>query len=884
MPPRPRGPSAWILTSISLLVPAADRDRWLEEWRSELAALQRRGSGPSPLLFALGAIPHSLWERKEWAVTVLLQDVRFAMRVLVRSPAFTSLALLTVALGVGASTTIFTLVNATLLRPPDGIRDPGRVVQIGRQNEGGFDNLAYPHLRAFDRQVGALAGVAAYSAESLLVGRGAETQVLTGALVSGNYFTVLGVTPADGRLLSTADALPGAADPVAVVSARLAAERFGGGAAAVGADLYVNGRDYTVIGVADPAFRGTDVTTPATDVWIPLSLAAAILGDSYADFDQPGLSWLWAVGRLRDDATLAQARTQVQAVYERSYEQAWGEKPDRGTEVVSGPGLRPDEREFLRTLTSLLFAVVAVVLLVASANLGNLMLARATVRIRELGVRVALGASRARLVRQMVTESLLVALAGGLLAVLATVWTAGLLPAFLPWSLGVGFDPDLRVLGFGLLCAALAGTVFGLVPALRVSRRDVTDALKEGARQVSGGGHLLRRGLVIGQLALSFLLLACAGLLVQSLLQSRNADPGYRTRDVLVASLNLDLAGYDEAEGRQLRQLLAERAAALPGVERAALGSNVPFGGWSRESMMLPEPPVDGPPFVQLDSTVVGRGYFETLGIPVLRGTAFPADGPQPAADELVLSESAARLLFPDGDALGAVLRQPVPPDAPGGEPGMTSIRIVGVVADVHNRSLRQQPAPSMYKPAAARYSGRTALFLRAAGSPEALTRSLRALVADLDPDLALLSVDTLHARMGRSLTDTLLVGRLAGAFGLLAVLLAAVGLYGVVAYLTSRRVHEVGIRMALGAGRASVLGLVVRQGLVLGVVGIAVGVALAIPVTGALRSLLYGVSPRDPVVLAASALLLLGIAALASALPARRATRVDPASALRES
>lgn len=877
---------AWLarrlLRAVALLVPDADRRRWLQEWDGELAALRsrRRAGGPrhpSTFAFLIGAIPHSLWERKEWTMTVLLQDVRYAVRVLLRAPGFSLMAVATVALGVGAGTTIFSLVNATLLRPPGGLAAPERLVQIGRDRASGFDVLGWPFSAAFE-DAGRMARVAAYSRDSFVVGRGADTQVLAGEVVSGRYFEVLGVRAAAGRLLQPADDVIGGAAPVVVLSGRLWRERFAADPAAVGQDLHVNGRELRIVGVADPAFRGPDVLGSVPDVWVPLALAPAVLGSQYQGYDRPGFSWLQVVARLSEGTTVEQARAELSAIYATRYQEAWGEPPDEPLGVVAGLGLRPDERPVVSQLMGTLLVVAAVVMLVASANLGNLMLARGSTRIRELGIRAALGAGRARIVRQLVTESALLAVAGGVVALAVTVWTSRLLPLFLPVRVAPDFAPDRTVLAFGLAASLAVGVLFGLLPAVRIAGGgDLQAALREGSSQAGRGGLWLRRALVIGQLALSFLLLVSAGLLVQSVRNAQDADPGYNTRDVLTVILDLDLAGYAEPEGRAFVRQLQERVAALPGVTAAAMGSNVPFGGWSRWGIPWPEGaarPPGSEDYVQLDSAVVSGSYFEALQIPVLAGEvalAEAAAGP-PA---VIVSESAARLLFPQRDPVGALLPR-------GDDPEDEVLTVIGVVADVHNRDLRSPPRPSIYVPAAQRYSGRLNLFVRTAGAPQAVAPAVRDAILDLDPNMGILSVRTLQERMGASLAETLTVSRTASAFGLLALALAGVGLYGVIAYLTARRSHEVGVRVALGARAGDVVALVLRQGAALAAVGLAVGLALSLLAGGLLASLLYGLSPRDPALMAASSVVLLLVALVATAIPALRATRTDPLTALR--
>ena len=868
---------------MSFIVPRHARRGWLDEWRAELWILDHQSAGsprtPSPLLLGLGALTHSLWQRKEWTMSLITQDVRAALRALRRNPGFTALALFTMALGIGANTTIFSMANATLLRSPGGIDDPGRIVQIGRDRaDEGFDSMAYPFFRDFQQQAGGLEALAAYSREVLQVGRGSELAVRIGQLVSGEYFPLLGVRAEAGRLLGPADDRTLSAHPVAVISHALWVGGYGADPDVIGRTVAINGTDFEIVGVAERGFQGTEVVGPSTEVWIPLMMLVEVLGDSYANYNDYGFSWLWLVGRLADDTAPEALRAELDSIYGRGYVNRYAEQPDHGIGVVPGVGLRPEDRSAVARLMVALMAVVAVVLAVACANLANLLLARGIGRSQELGIRTALGASRARLVRELLTESVVLALGGGLLALLITYWTTGLIPRLLPISMGVSFRPDLTVFAFALAMSLAAGVLFGLVPALRSSRANLVETLKEASPLAGRHAGWLRGGLVAGQLALSFMLLAITGLLVQSLLRASAAQPGYNTRDVLTMSVSLETAGYERGPAEQFFEELVTRAAALPGVHSAAWASNLPFAGWSRRSVTFPEHRADlERQFVEIDTTNVGARWFETLQIPLLAGETFsPANSGPEMPMVVVVSQSAAETFWPGQDPVGELL--PLTEDrAP-----ERSMRVIGVVADVQVRSLREPPRASIYLPASQHFDGTRTLYLRTAGDPGALTRPLQGLLRELDADLGVRQMGVLHDRMSTSLRDTLTVARLGGIFGLLAVALAAIGLYGVVSYVASSRTHEVGVRMALGARAASVLGLFARQTVMLTAAGIMLGSLLTLAAGGAVASFLYGVSPRDPATLTLIGAGVLLIAVLASARPALRASRLDPVTALR--
>lgn len=876
-----------MLSAISFLVPAVDRRRWHEEWTAELVCLDRaRRSGtaaglPNPVRMALGALPHSLWERKEWTVAVLLQDVRFAIRVLRHNPAFTALAVLTLALGIGANTTIFSMTNATLLRAPDAIRAPGSVVQIGRDRpDQGFDSLAYPYYRLFRDNAGALSGVAAWTPEAAFMGRDGEMTSVNAQLVTGEYFDVLGLDPALGRLLSPADDRESGPQPVAVVAHAAWERLFGSDENLIGEEIRLNGRPYTVIGVAPDGFGGTDVLGSATDVWVPMTMSGQLLGAQY-DFDkinQPGLSWLWFVGRLDDEATAEAARAELDALYRNQFEQNWGEQPNHSIGVLQGVGLRPDERAQLSSILAILSVVVGVVLLVACGNLANLLLARGMARSRELGVRAALGASRTRIVRQLLTESVLLASGGGVLAIVLTLGTARVLPLLLPVNVAVSFRPDLRVFGFATAVSLLAGVLFGIVPALRASQIDIGERLKDGSAGAGKRGGWLRNGLVVGQLALSFALLAVTALLVRSMWAAQSAEPGYATRSISTLTFSTGLSGLDENDSQLLYERLARETAALPGVESAALASNLPFAGWSRRSVYWPEPrPEAERPFVELDWTKVTTGFHETIELPLVEGETFTALNSGPGMDRVViLSESAARLLFGDHTPLGRMV-----PTEETRDPER-SLRVIGVVADAQMRSLQRAPSPSAYTPVAQGFSTRMTIYARSELVAD-VAAPMRQVLASAAPEIGVLAQGTLHDRMGRSLRNTIMVARLAALFGGLAALLAAMGLYGVIAFVVSSRRREVGVRMALGAQRHAVLALFVRQAAVLAVVGVIIGAALTAALSGAIANLLYGIGTGEPMTLLAIGIAVVLLAVVAAFAPAYRAARVAPVTALRQ-
>ena len=812
-------------------------------------------------------------------MSVLLQDVRFAARALAWTPGFTLLAVLTMALGIGVNTTIFSMANATLWHAPDGIGEPDLVVQIGRdRDEEGFDNLSFPHYWDLRESAQSLQSVAAFAGRSMVLGKSDAIEVVNGQLVTEDFFTVLGTKMAQGRDFAGTDATR-APEHVVVISDQLWTQRFGRSADTLGSNLRINGSDYQIVGIAEPGFRGTDVLHAASDVFVPLGLAGLVLGPDYAEFNEPGFSWLWVVARRFPDVAPEALRAELDAIYQSAYFDAWGERANHSLGVDFKVGIRPAERSAVAQILFLLQLVVVAVLVVACANLASMLLARGMSRSQELAVRSALGAGKLRIVRQVLTESVLIACAGGVVAALLTIWTTGAIPALLPMAVGYDFRPDLRVFAFAMALSVVAGVVFGLAPALRASRDDIVDTLKDGSPLAGRRAGFTRSGLVVGQLALSFALLAATGLLLRSTMQAQNADPGFNTANVMTVSLNLDRAGYDPVRGGLFLDELAQRAAALPGVDAAGIGSGVPFTGWSRRSVPWPTPrPQMSQPFTQVDTATVDASYFEALGMSILEGEGFaPANSGADMAPVVLLSRSAAELLWPGERAIDRLLA--LDPESDLSE----SLRVIGIVADVQNRSLRESPRPSMYVPRSQTYAGGSSLFVRAQGDVNTLSAPLRDLIADLDPELGIFSTGTLRERIGRSLADTVLMGRLVGISGALALALAAIGLYGTVSFVASSRSREVGIRMALGAQRSSVVGLFGGEAAKLALIGIGLGMLLMLATEGLLRSLLLNVSGRDPLTLGATALSLMLIGLLAAAGPTLRATRVDPAHALRD-
>lgn len=859
----------------SLLVPRSRRNEWLEEWEAELAALeeaQRAGAAglPSRTAFAAGSLPHGIWMRAEgWTMESVLQDLKYAARVSRRAPGFTLVAALTLALGIGANAAIFSLVNGLVLRPPAGVDQPDRLVQVARSYETDprWDNVSYPALEMIREEARSLSGVEGYSPASFILGEGVETEQVVGQYVTGGYFDLLGVTPYQGRLIQPSDHVEPGGHPVVVLSHALWARRFGADPEVVGRSVQIGARPYQVIGVTPPGFQGVESIGTPPGVFIPLIQNPGYRGELL--FDLWGASWIYPVGRLAEGVTFDEARASMSVVSARLRNAA---AVNEGIEILlaEGVGLDPRDRQEARRLSGILAMIVVVVLLLTCTNVANLFLARATGRTTEVGVRKALGAGRGRLARQLVTESTLIAALATLLAVPVVVVAGDLLPALFPYSLSVSVDADLRVYAFLGVVGLATGLLFGAAPAWVASKGDVGQALRDGAGTGSASRSRLRDGLVVVQLALSLGLVAGAALLGRSVMNARSADAGFDAEGVVAAVVDLSATGrYDQGEGMRLFRNVLEGARSLPGVRVATLANQMPLlGGHSRASAR-PEGREDVT--FEAEYVVVGPRYFETLGIPVIRGRALGGldDEPEPV---VVVNEALASMFWPGEEAVGQTL-----------EAQAGTWRVVGVVGDVQMRSLRSAPNPAVYYPMAQAYSPYMILHLATEPGSGVGADDARRVVAASDPELPVPTVVDLGSAASASMGETRTIGYLVGLFAALALALAVVGLYGLVSYSAAQRVREIGIRIALGAEPSALVRLILRRGMGVALAGIVLGFLVAMGLGAALSGLLFGVSRTDPAALAGAATFLLAAACVAAWIPARRASRVDAAVSLRD-
>ncbi|MEM1180622.1 MAG: ABC transporter permease [Acidobacteriota bacterium] len=816
------------------------------------------------------------------------KDIRFAFRMLGKSPLVTAAALLSLAIGIGANTTIFSLINAVLLRSLP-VQDPAGLVAVYTteeiQRSGRYMPVSRPNSISIREGGGSVFSDVAsvtFGGVGLATGEGEATPAGL-QLVTSNYFQTLGVEPALGRFftdLGRDDEL--GSEPVAVLSHRFFTERFGGDASIIGTSVRLNRQTVDIIGVAPEGFNGTFVLG-GTDLWAPVSMRAVLLTGTMKEVvDDRRALVTFTFARLRDGATLEQATSKLEALGAGLREQFPVDNKDRSFTAVpmSIAAIGPNQQALYERTGGLLLAVVGLVLLIACGNVANLLLGRAAGRRREMAVRLALGASRRRLMRQLLCESLVLASLAGGLGVVFALWARralwSLRPPFLQAvELDMSFDP--RVLIFTAAVALGTGVLFGLAPAIRGTRPGLIEGLSRSSDAAEGLGRLwsARNLLLAGQVALSAVALVGAGLFVRSLGAALEVDLGYESEGLVSVDLNLGQAGYDADRGRLFYDQILERVRQMPGVKSASLTTIMPLsaGGFWRTVIVEGRGEDEGNHRMLVPVNTAASGLLETLGVELLAGRDFNATDRSESVAVALINQAMAEKFWPGDDPMGArfhfigqdVMRE-----------------VVGIVADTKHQSVGEAPQPQVYVPRQQNYQPFMSLAMRTEGDPQALLGAVRGEVRGLDRELPITNEQTGEALVHFGLWPARMGAALLGVLGAVALLLAAIGIYGVMAYTVSQRDREISIRMALGADRGSVLRLVLRQGMTVVGLGLVLGLGLAFVAARGLGDLLYGVSPTDPATLAVTAGILVAVSLVANVIPARRATGVDPSRGLR--
>jgi predicted permease len=813
------------------------------------------------------------------------RDLRHAGRLLRRNPVFTITAALSLAIGIGANTTIFTVANALLLQPPAGVFEFHRLVDIGSSPvPGGFGPTSYPNYLDIHARATTLDGVYAYSrfpqAVSLDAGRDTAIENVFASVVSVNYFAVLGARPAAGRLFGTADSDRPGASPVAVLSHRFWSRRFNTDPAVIGRTLRLNGQPFTVVGVASEGFHGTGVR--ALDVWVPMTLMSAVTSRGAATLTDRAANWLLTGGRLKPGVSVSEAAAEIDAIgrtLEREYpeqnrETRWRLLPASPVPGNAGP---------MVAFVALLMVIVSFVLIIACTNVAGVLLARASARRQEMALRLAIGAGRARLVRQLLAETVLLFALGGatglLLANVATSAMVSLLPA-LPFPVDLTLTLDRRVIGYTAGLSLGAALLSGLASALHASKA----ALVAGLRNDTGmaGRWRLRHAFVIGQIACSIVLIVGAGLFTRALVRAARIDPGFDSHGIELASVDLAQAGYSKTTGPRFARELIDRVRALTDVQAATIAATVP-GGFEvrREALMVPGVTPPNGRFFVVDWNVVEPGYFATLRVPLAAGRDFTIadrDGTQPVA---IVTESAARQFWPGQDAVGKYVLQPTA--SPQGPTDPTrALLVIGVARDVQSSSLLDGVSGAcVYVPLQQQYVSNLTIVARTR-SGERIADRLRVLLMSMSPSLPIMTAQTLEDSVALGLMPQRVIASVSGILGIVGLLLAGIGIYGATAYAVTRRTREIGIRIALGAQRGNITSMVLREGLSSTLIGSAIGLIVAAAISRVLASFLFGIAPLDAVTFTTTTVLFVAVGLAACYVPVRRATRIDPTQALR--
>jgi putative ABC transport system permease protein len=813
------------------------------------------------------------------------QDIRYGARMLAKNPGVTLVAVITLALGIGANAAIFSGVSAFIFRPLP-VPEPERLVRLAEvvDESGTGDELSYPDYVDYRDQNTVLEGICAQSIVQAALNAENQNDVIWGQVVSGNFFDVLGIRPIIGRSFLPEEDKTLGTHAVVVLSHGLWQRRLNSDPNIVGKKIQLNGRSYDVIGVAPESFKGTNYGL-SLDFWVPMMMveeldrAPKLLSDRDSH-------WMPVIGRLKPGTSLEQASAELSAIAAR-LNQSYPNERASSTRVIARTELEGrfgDASPVIKGASAIAMAIVSLVLLIACANVANLLLARAAARRREIGIRLALGASRWRLIRQLLTESLMLSVLGGIFGLVLAYWVTGIMQSFvpvLPYNIVEDFfSLDRRALIFTLIVSLATGIIFGLTPAWHASNPDVVPVLKgdsQSAHQGKTRRLTLRNALVVAQVALSLVVLVCGGLLIKSFRNAQSMDPGFSSKEMLLVSLNPQLVGYDDKQAKNFFQQIVERAASLPGVEAASATRLLPLSDSSNSSgpiLKEGESLARGSAGRTIMNTVISPGYFQTLQIPILEGRDFDSRDREGGQRVVIINQTMAQMIWPGESAVGKRMFVGVGSRDP--------IEVVGVVKTGKYRALAEDPKPYYYSPMAQRGASEMTLVMRTSGDPHNLVSAIRTQVQSIDSRIPLIAIKTMQDHLTWALWAPKLGASFSLAFGVVALLLSAIGLYSVMAYVVSQRTREIGIRMALGARRAEVLKLITSQGMKLAGIGVVIGLALALAVSRTLSAILIGISPYDVLPFLVVPVLLGLVALIACLLPARRATKVDPLVALR--
>jgi macrolide transport system ATP-binding/permease protein len=811
------------------------------------------------------------WLEESW------QDVRFGLRMLRKRPGFTLIAVLTLALGIGANTAIFSLVNAALLRPLP-IAQPERFVALSNTVTGRlFPTFSYPNYKDIQARTDVFSGLIAYRFVPLSLSHDGINERLWGYAVTGNYFEVLGLRATLGRLISLEDDRTRGAHPVTVISHQCWQARFGGNPSVIGKEVIVNGRNYSIIGVAPPGFIGTEIIA-APEMWFPMMMQAQLeMGNDW--LDKRGVENIFVQGNLKPDVSGEQAQAALDAVAAQLAREFPDDNEGRRV-LVTQPGfMNGSMRTPVLGFASVLMVVVGLVLLLACANLANLLLARATERRREMAVRLAMGAGRFRLIRQLLIESILLACGGGTLGCLLAWWLTGLTARYKPpidAPANFALQLDQRVLLFAFLLSLVTGVAFGLLPALQATKTNLVSALKDDASFSTYRSSWLKNGLIALQVALSLVLLIGGGLMVRALQQAETIPLGFVPQNAISVSFDLRLQGYEAAQGREAEKRLLENVRALPGVKAAGIADIVPVDLHISSSPIF----IEGQSLERTVSTPralsnrVSPGYFAAMQTRIVQGREFTEQDNEQSPRVVIVNETFARRFWPRESALHKRFRR--------GSANAPLLEIIGVAQDGKYAGLNEEPQPFIFRPLWQSELSSSSLIVRAETDPQTLIAAVRRELQQLDPRLPIAGTKTMTEQLSFALLPARLAASVLGGFGLLALALAAIGLYGVMAYSVAQRTREIGIRLALGAQVKDIHKLIIGQGLKLALIGVGIGFAISLAVMRLMKKFLFGVSATDPLTFVAIGGLLVVVAFLACYLPARRATKVDPLIALR--